>query len=127
MSTLPAGDLSGLPAAVVHHARATPSDPWLFYPHGLDWHWRSWAAVAAQIEASVEGFASLPRGTRVGFLYRPEPDRVVLDLALQAAGLAAVLWAVLHGAGWVRTHDVPETIDTLNMLAAIRAAHGEAS
>lgn len=81
--------------------------------------------LLAQIEhlaaLGVPIMVGVSRKSMLGRVTGREPKQRV------AAGLAAVLWAVLHGAGWVRTHDVPETIDTLKMLAAIRAAHGEAS
>ncbi len=37
-----------------------------------------------------------------------------------AGGLAAHVWAVLHGAAIVRTHDVPETRQALAVIAALR-------
>lgn len=37
-----------------------------------------------------------------------------------AGGLAAHVWAVLHGAAIVRTHDVPQTRQALSVLAALQ-------
>lgn len=78
---------SPLPAALLDHAARHPDEPWLFYREGWDWRWHSWGEIAGRVTLRAEGLASLPPGTRVTVPDIPLPDSVVLDLAVQAAGL----------------------------------------
>lgn len=65
-------------------------EPWVFYPHGPDWRWRSWKQVADQVARGAAQLGDLPPGSRVGFHARPTPDALAADLAIQTAGLVAV-------------------------------------
>lgn len=84
-----------LPARLQAHADRRPEQPWLLFRSGWDWRWRSWGAVATAVrdlaaEVRQTGAAAgLAPPARIGFPYRPGPDGVALDLALQAAGFAA--------------------------------------
>ncbi|HEX6200211.1 MAG TPA: AMP-binding protein [Thermoanaerobaculia bacterium] len=104
-----AGRASGLPGMVFARAGETPEEPALFYPEGMDVRWRSWGVLAAQAAAGAEALAALglPPGARVAFRWRPEPDAVAADLAIQAAGLVAVP-SVAPGAAAVGGAAVPE-------------------
>lgn len=75
-----------LPDALFRQAATSPEAPWLFYAEGLDWRWLSWSEAARRVTAGAEAFASLPGGTRVTFPYRPTPEALLHDLAIQAAG-----------------------------------------
>jgi hypothetical protein len=90
-------------------AGETPEEPVLFYPEGMDVRWRSWGALAAQAAAGGAALAALglAPGARVAFRWRPDPDAVAADLAIQAAGLVAVA-VVAPGAGAVGGAGVPE-------------------
>jgi len=81
---------SPLPAALLDHAARQPDEPWLFYREGWDWRWHSWGEIAGRVVREVERLASRVPGTRVPVPDIPTPDFVVLDLAVQAAGLVAV-------------------------------------
>jgi len=89
-----------LPAIVLARAGESPEEPALFYPEEMDLRWRSWRALAAQVAAGGEALSALglPAGERVAFRWRPEPDAVAADLAIQAAGLVSVP-VVASGAG----------------------------
>ena len=78
-----------LPAALFLHAGSSPEEPWLFQPEGWDWRWHSWREIAREVRARAEGLAAHPRGSRVAFPYAARPEAIVLDLAIQAAGLVA--------------------------------------
>ena len=81
-----------LPSIVLARARENPEEPALFFPEEMDVRWRSWGALAAQVASGAEALAELglPPGERVAFGWRPEPDAVAADLAIQAAGLASL-------------------------------------
>jgi hypothetical protein len=78
-----------LPAALFRHAASHPEEPWLFQAEGWDWRWHCWGAVAREVLARVEGLAGIAAGSRYAFAYTARPEDVVLDLAVQAAGLVA--------------------------------------
>ena len=78
-----------LPAALLHHAAADPEEPWLFRAEGWDWSWHPWGEAARRLTAWTERLSALPPGTRAAFRDRSHPDTVVLDLAIQAAGLVS--------------------------------------
>lgn len=84
----------GLPGAVAARAVTTPEEPALFFPDGFDVRWRSWAELASQAAAGAAALAGLdlPPETAVGYRWRPHPDAVAADLAIQAAGCTAVPW-----------------------------------
>jgi hypothetical protein len=82
--------LPSLPAALLRRAASDPEEPWLFRSEGWDWPWQPWGEIARRTSFWAERLASLPPGTRVAFADRPRPEAVVLDLALQTAGLVAV-------------------------------------
>ncbi len=76
-----------LPAALFRHAAAHPQEPWLFQAEGWDWRWRTWGEVAREVMARAEGLAEIAAGSLYAFPYSARPEDVVLDLAVQAAGL----------------------------------------
>jgi hypothetical protein len=83
-----------LPAALERHAAADPEEPWLFRAEGWDWVWHPWGELAGWRRAWSERIArlggELPAGARVAFRYCSDPSSVILDLGVQAAGLASV-------------------------------------
>lgn len=87
---------SALPALLVHLAEVAPDRPWLFHPQGLDWRWLARAEVAERVAARAGvladglGRAGVEAGAPVAFRAAPDPDSVILDLALQAAGYRPV-------------------------------------
>ena len=81
---------SNLPAALFRHAGSRREEPWLFRAEGWDWRWRSWGEVAREVQAQAERLAAHEPGSRIAFPYAAGPEAVVLDLAIQAAGLVAV-------------------------------------
>lgn len=81
---------SSLPAALFRRAASDPEGPWLFRSEGWDWPWQPWGEVARRVSFWAERLSSLPPGTRVAFADQTRPEAVVLDLAVQAAGLVSV-------------------------------------
>lgn len=79
-----------LPAALLRRAASDPEEPWLFRSEGWDWVWHPWKELAGWMTAWAERLASLPPGSRAAFLYKGNPESVVLDLAVQAAGLVSM-------------------------------------
>ncbi|HEY0553391.1 MAG TPA: hypothetical protein VGG20_03940 [Thermoanaerobaculia bacterium] len=79
-----------LPAALLRHAAADPEEPWLFRSEGWDWKWHPWGEAARRLTAWRERLSTLPPGTRAAFHDRSHPETVLLDLAIQAAGLISV-------------------------------------
>jgi hypothetical protein len=79
-----------LPAALLHHADLGREEPWLFRPEGWDWRWWSWGEAARRMSAWAERLAALPAGSQISFSYTALPEAVILDLAIQAAGLVPV-------------------------------------
>jgi hypothetical protein len=77
-----------LPAAFLQHAAADPEEPWLFRAEGWDWVWHPWRELAGWLAGWTETLSAVPPGTRAAFLYDARPESVILDLAIQAAGLA---------------------------------------
>lgn len=75
-------------AAVLEHARRAPERPWLFHRPELDWRWRCWRQVAAQMLAGpiVTAGELSEAGTAVPYRDYGDPDSIALDLALAAAG-----------------------------------------
>jgi hypothetical protein len=85
-----AGGACGLTGAFAEHARLKPEEPWLFVQQGWDWRWRAFGELAEWVGATVEAVSDLAPQTRVGYAARLSPALIAADLALQAAGLAAV-------------------------------------
>jgi hypothetical protein len=79
-----------LPAALFHHAVSHPEEPWLFRAEGWDWRWHSWGKVAREVMARAEGLSGCAAGSRYAFPYTARPEDVILDSAVQAAGLVSV-------------------------------------
>lgn len=79
-----------LPTALLRHAKLGPEEPWLFRPEGWDWRWWSWGEAACRMSLWAERLATLPAGSRVSFSCTALPEAVILDLAVQAAGLVPV-------------------------------------
>jgi len=77
-----------LPAALFLHAETCPEEPWLFRSEGWDWRWQSWGEIARQVRARVETLSE-QAGSRYTFAYTAQPEDVILDLAIQVAGLVA--------------------------------------
>lgn len=88
-----------LPAALFRHAASGAEEPWLFRAEGWDWRWHSWDEIAGRVREQAESLSDRPAGSRYAFPYTAQPDAVVLDLAIQAAGLVAVPGAGREGAG----------------------------
>ena len=78
-----------LPAALFHHAAVHPDEPWLFHAEGWDWRWSSWGEVAREVMARAESFSGISAGSQYAFAYTARTEDVILDLAVQAAGLVA--------------------------------------
>jgi hypothetical protein len=72
---------------VLRHAGRGREEPWLFRAEGWDWRWHSWGEIADRMLRWAEALAAIPAGSRAAFTYVPRPAEVVLDLAIQAAGL----------------------------------------
>jgi hypothetical protein len=90
-----------LPAALLQRAAADPEEPWLFRAEGWDWVWHPWRELARWMDDWQEPLSALPAGVRTGFLYAPRPEFVILDLAIQAAGLVSVPGERREGGAWV--------------------------
>ena len=78
-----------LPAALFHHAARHPGEPWLFHAEGWDWRWRTWGEVAREVMARAEALSEIAAESRYAFPYTARPEDVILDLAVQAAGLVS--------------------------------------
>jgi hypothetical protein len=78
-----------LPAALLQRAAAAPEEPWLFRAEGWDWVWYPWRELAGWMERWRESLSPLPAGSRAAFQYDASPESVILDLAVQAAGLVS--------------------------------------
>lgn len=90
-----------LPAALLRHAAADPEEPWLFRAEGWDWVWHPWRELAGWMERWREILSALPPGSRAAFRYGARPESVILDLAVQAAGLVPVLGERREGDFWI--------------------------
>lgn len=83
-------------ALLRRHATAAPHRPWLFFPEGPDWRWRSFAAVEEAVEALRSPLAAAlespaaEEGRKVAFRCGVGWLDLVVDLALRAEGFAAV-------------------------------------
>ncbi|MCH9650113.1 MAG: hypothetical protein K0U98_17890 [Deltaproteobacteria bacterium] len=73
-----------------HQAEISPEEPWVFFRPALDWQWYSFAQMAAAVSAACQEVNQLPAGTSIVFPDRCDPDSMVIDLAIQAAGHRAV-------------------------------------
>lgn len=89
-----------LPAALLCHAELGREEPWLFRPEGWDWRWWSWGEAARRMSLWAERLAALPAGSHVSFSYTALPEAVILDLAIQAAGLVSVPVSGPVAEGW---------------------------
>lgn len=78
-----------LSAGLLQRAAAAPEEPWLFRAEGWDWAWHPWRELAGWLERWREPLSALPAGSRAAFHYDASPESVILDLALQAAGLVS--------------------------------------
>ena len=94
-------DPPNLPAALLRRAAVDPEEPWLFRAEGWDWVWHSWRELAGWMEGWKEPLSALPAGARAGFPYASRPEFVILDLAIQAAGLVSAPGERRQGDAWV--------------------------
>ncbi|PYQ61719.1 MAG: hypothetical protein DMF53_14620 [Acidobacteria bacterium] len=78
-----------LSAALLQRAATDPEEPWLFRAEGWDWVWHPWRELAGWMERWRESLFTLPAGSRAAFRYDARPESVILDLAVQAAGLVS--------------------------------------
>jgi hypothetical protein len=79
-----------LPAALLQRAEADPEEPWLFRAEGWDWRWHPWGELAGWMENWAGRLTVHSAGSRTAFLDRHDPQSLILDLAIQAAGLVSV-------------------------------------
>jgi hypothetical protein len=100
-SAQPVSAPPNLPSALQRHAAFDPEEPWLFHAMGWDWAWRSWGELARWLDAWVEPLSGLPPGSRASFLYKSLPESVILDLAIQAAGLVSAPAAARGADPWI--------------------------
>jgi hypothetical protein len=98
-------DPPNLPAALLRRAAADPEEPWLFRAEGWDWVWYPWRELAGWMAGWRESLSALPAGVRTGFPYAPRPEFVILDLAIQAAGLVSAPGERRDGDAWVEIAD----------------------
>lgn len=75
---------------LARHLGSRGLEPFLFIQEGWDWRWLSFAQVAEAVVTAARELSRLPAGVAVGFLDRLRTDDVILDLALQMAGLVSV-------------------------------------
>lgn len=81
------GHSLSLPSLLRRHPVLSPHDPWLFWPDPDDfahWRWLSWGDVGNEVIRLLDHVPD-PPGT-VAFAYRPEPRRLLFDLAIQSVG-----------------------------------------
>ncbi len=90
-----------LPAALLRRAAVDPEEPWLFRAEGWDWVWHPWGELAGWMERWREPLSALPAGSRAAFRYDARPESVILDLAIQAAGLVPVPGERPEGDFWI--------------------------
>ncbi len=97
-----------LPAALLQRATADPEEPWLFHAEGWDWVWHPWREIAGWMERWREALSPLPAGSRAAFRYDASPESVILDLALQAAGLVSAPNGEREDSWWIerRGHEI---------------------
>jgi hypothetical protein len=94
------------PAALLHHAAADPEEPWLFRAEGWDWVWHPWRELAGWMERWREALSALPAGSRAAFRYDARPESVILDLAIQAAGLVPAPNGGREDSFWIERRDL---------------------
>ena len=113
-----------LPSALQRHAAFDPEEPWLFHAMGWDWAWRSWGELGRWMDAWAASLSGLPPGSRASFLYKSLPESVILDLAIQAAGLVSAPAAVPGKSGgeglWIETEGLEVRISPPGSLSAPR-------
>jgi hypothetical protein len=78
-----------------------PEEPWLFRAEGWDWIWHPWRELAGWMERWREPLSALPAGSRAAFSYDARPESVILDLAIQAAGLVPAPNGGREDAFWI--------------------------
>ncbi|HEY4591636.1 MAG TPA: hypothetical protein VIJ61_04465, partial [Thermoanaerobaculia bacterium] len=102
---------SSLPAALLQRAAAAPEEPWLFRAKGWDWVWHPWRELAGWMERWREALSPLPAGSRAAFRYDASPESVILDLALQAAGLVSAPNGKREDSCWIERRGLEIEID----------------
>ena len=95
-----------LPAALLRRAAADPEEPWLFRAEGWDWVWHPWRELAGWMERWRQALSTLPAGSRAAFRYDARPESVILDLAIQAAGLVSAPGERREGDLWIERRDL---------------------
>lgn len=114
-------DIPTLTAALAAHAAADPESPFLFWPQGWNWRWWSWRHTAELAARWQMQLAGLPPGSRAAFAGDVFPQAIVLDLAVQAAGLVPV---PLDAVPWPGGEAVAATLHELGCAVWV-AADGE--
>jgi len=119
---------TSLPAALARQAAADPESPFLFWPEGWNWRWWSWRQVAELTARWSAPLAGLRAGAGVAFAGDTYPQAIVLDLAVQAAGLTAMPVA---GGGGAAGQDLDagaarQAAAQAGAVAWLEAAAGEA-
>jgi hypothetical protein len=82
--------IPNLLTALRRQAEADPEAPFLFWPEGWNWRWWSWRQAAELAARWSAALAGLPAGAGTGFAGAAWPQAIVLDLAIQEAGLTPV-------------------------------------
>jgi len=121
--------LQSLPAALARQAAADPESPFLFWPEGWNWRWWSWRQAAELAARWSAPLAGLRAGAGVAFAGDAYPQAIVLDLAVQAAGLTAVPLAGLRAGAAGQDLDAGaarQAAAQAGAVAWLEAAAGEA-
>ena len=106
-----------LPAALLQRAAAAPEEPWLFRAEGWDWVWHPWRELAGWMERWRETLSALPAGSRAAFRYDARPESVILDLAIQAAGLVSAPNGGREDSWWIERQGLEIEISPPGPLA----------
>jgi hypothetical protein len=91
---------------LLRRAAADPEEPWLFRAEGWDWIWHPWRELAGWMERWREALSALPPGSRAAFRYDARPESVILDLAIQAAGLVSAPNGEREDSWWIERRDL---------------------
>jgi hypothetical protein len=116
-----------LPAAFLHRAALDPEEPWLFRAEGWDWVWHPWGELIRWLERWREVLSAFPAGSRAAFRYDARPESVILDLAVQAAGLVSAPNGERGKEAWIERRGLEiETSPPAPSASPRRASEGSA-